>query len=185
MEPVLFCVYFCGVYFEKVVPVNKKNARSAGKKDPPPKKGANFRRAEHSHMCRSPLSSLSASSLLHLLLPEFSSPYTIPSGHHEVSRTATQLIQSIISVFSRLLLDNGLLRASSSAVNVGTALIPSALLVAGVYAVKPEFLAYAVALAGVITSVAFFAGGSSSMSHHIPPDLNLLLTASTPQDPKV
>ncbi|GLI80371.1 NADH-cytochrome b5 reductase [Penicillium ochrochloron] len=47
-----------------------------------------------------------------------------------------------------------------SAVTVGTALIPSALLVAGVYAVKPEFVAYAVALAGVITSVALFAGGS-------------------------
>lgn len=69
---------------------------------------------------------------------------------------------------SRLFLHNGLLRASPSVVNASTALIPSALLVAGVYAVKPEFLTYAVALAGVITTVAFFAGGSR-MSHHIVP----------------
>jgi hypothetical protein len=101
-------------------------------------------------------------------LPELSSPYTPYSYHHEVSRAALQLIQSIISVFSRLLLDNGLLRVSPSAVTVGTALIPSALLVAGVYAVKPEFITYAVALAGIITSVALFAGGSS-MSHRVPP----------------
>ncbi|KAF3386382.1 NADH-cytochrome b5 reductase 1 [Penicillium rolfsii] len=47
-----------------------------------------------------------------------------------------------------------------SAVTVGTALIPSALLVAGVYAFKPEFFGYAVALAGIISSVAFFAGGN-------------------------
>ncbi|KAJ5369749.1 NADH-cytochrome b5 reductase 1 [Penicillium cataractarum] len=55
-----------------------------------------------------------------------------------------------------------------SAVNVGAALIPSALLVAGVYAVKPEYLAYAVALAGVISSVAFFAGGSKPRKVLIP-----------------
>ncbi|KAJ5935111.1 NADH-cytochrome b5 reductase 1 [Penicillium verhagenii] len=40
-------------------------------------------------------------------------------------------------------------------------LLPSALLVAGVYAVKPEFVAYAVAIAGVLSSAAFFLGGSS------------------------
>ncbi|KAJ5123718.1 hypothetical protein N7448_009815 [Penicillium atrosanguineum] len=36
------------------------------------------------------------------------------------------------------------------------ALVPSALLVAAVYAVKPEFLAYAIAVASVITGFAFF-----------------------------
>jgi len=45
--------------------------------------------------------------------------------------------------------------------NVGTAIIPSALLVAGVYAVKPEFVAYAAAAAAAFTGLAFFAGGSS------------------------
>ncbi|KAJ6090357.1 NADH-cytochrome b5 reductase 1 [Penicillium sp. IBT 16267x] len=40
-------------------------------------------------------------------------------------------------------------------------LLPSALLVAGVYAVKPEFVAYAVAVAGILSSAAFFLGGSS------------------------
>ncbi|KAJ5102550.1 NADH-cytochrome b5 reductase 1 [Penicillium argentinense] len=44
--------------------------------------------------------------------------------------------------------------------NVGTALVPSALLVAGVYAVKPEFAAYAAAAASVLTTVAFFTGSS-------------------------
>ncbi|OQE25338.1 hypothetical protein PENSTE_c006G07102 [Penicillium steckii] len=44
--------------------------------------------------------------------------------------------------------------------NVGTALVPSALLVAGVYAVKPEFVAYAAAAAAAFTGLAFFAGGS-------------------------
>ncbi|KAJ5585572.1 NADH-cytochrome b5 reductase 1 [Penicillium hispanicum] len=42
-----------------------------------------------------------------------------------------------------------------------TVLVPSALLVAGVYAVKPEFVAYAVAAAGVLSSAAFFLRGSS------------------------
>ncbi|KAJ5533047.1 NADH-cytochrome b5 reductase 1 [Penicillium frequentans] len=40
-------------------------------------------------------------------------------------------------------------------------LLPSALLVAGVYAVKPEYITYAVAIAGVLSSAAFFLGGSS------------------------
>ncbi|KAJ5414293.1 NADH-cytochrome b5 reductase 1 [Penicillium cosmopolitanum] len=47
-----------------------------------------------------------------------------------------------------------------SSFNVGTALIPSALLVAGVYAVKPEFVAYAVAAAAALTGLAFFTGSS-------------------------
>ncbi|CAI7566405.1 unnamed protein product [Penicillium manginii] len=47
-----------------------------------------------------------------------------------------------------------------SSFNVGTALIPSALLVAGVYAVKPEFVAYAIAAATVFTGLAFFTGSS-------------------------
>ncbi|KAJ6017193.1 NADH-cytochrome b5 reductase 1 [Penicillium sp. IBT 35674x] len=40
-------------------------------------------------------------------------------------------------------------------------LLPSALLVAGVYAVKPEYITYAVAIAGVLSSAAFFLGGSN------------------------
>ncbi|KAJ5884443.1 NADH-cytochrome b5 reductase 1 [Penicillium tannophilum] len=40
-------------------------------------------------------------------------------------------------------------------------LLPSALLVAGVYAIKPEYITYAVAIAGVLSSAAFFLGGSS------------------------
>jgi hypothetical protein len=57
-----------------------------------------------------------------------------------------------------------------SSFNVGTALIPSALLVAGVYAVKPEFVAYAIAAATVFTGLAFFTG-SSSMCPLIPPTM--------------
>lgn len=57
-----------------------------------------------------------------------------------------------------------------SSFNVGTALIPSALLVAGVYAVKPEFVAYAVAAAAALTGLAFFTG-SSSMCSSIPPTM--------------
>ncbi|KAJ5550369.1 hypothetical protein N7461_005067 [Penicillium sp. DV-2018c] len=37
-----------------------------------------------------------------------------------------------------------------SLANIGTALVPSALLIAGVYAVKPEFVAYAIAVAGLL-----------------------------------
>ncbi|KAF7719987.1 NADH-cytochrome b5 reductase [Penicillium ucsense] len=48
-----------------------------------------------------------------------------------------------------------------SAATVGTAIVPSALLVAGVYAVKPEYITYAVAAAALITSLALLAGGSS------------------------
>jgi cytochrome-b5 reductase len=39
--------------------------------------------------------------------------------------------------------------------------VPSALLVAGVYAIKPEFVAYAVAVAGIITGFAFFSNSSA------------------------
>ncbi|KAJ5637734.1 NADH-cytochrome b5 reductase 1 [Penicillium lividum] len=49
-------------------------------------------------------------------------------------------------------------------------LLPSALLVAGVYAVKPEFVAYAVAIAGVLSSAAFFLGGSSKPRKVLIPD---------------
>ncbi|CEJ62312.1 Putative NADH-cytochrome b5 reductase 1 [Penicillium brasilianum] len=67
-----------------------------------------------------------------------------------------------------------------SALNVGTALIPSALLVAGVYAVKPEYLAYAVALAGIITTVAFFTGGSKPRKVLIPTEFqNFVLKEKT------
>lgn len=41
------------------------------------------------------------------------------------------------------------------------ALVPSALLVAGVYAIKPEFVAYAVAVAGIVTGFAFFSNSSA------------------------
>ncbi|KAJ5083911.1 Riboflavin synthase-like beta-barrel [Penicillium alfredii] len=44
----------------------------------------------------------------------------------------------------------------SSLSNLGAALLPSALLVAGVYVVKPEFVAYAVALAGVFSGWKLF-----------------------------
>ena len=47
-----------------------------------------------------------------------------------------------------------------SAANAGVALLPSALLVAGVYVVKPEFVAYAVA--GVLVGFAFISNGSMS-----------------------
>lgn len=40
--------------------------------------------------------------------------------------------------------------------------LPSALLVAGVYAVKPEFVPYAVAVAGILSGLAFLRGGSGS-----------------------
>lgn len=60
---------------------------------------------------------------------------------------------------------------SVSAVAVGTAFLSSALLVAGIYAVNPEYLPYAVALSGIITSVAFLTSGSS-MSHHASPNPN-------------
>lgn len=40
--------------------------------------------------------------------------------------------------------------------------LPSALLVAGVYAVKPEFVPYAVAVAGLLSGFVFL--GSSSAS---------------------
>lgn len=49
-----------------------------------------------------------------------------------------------------------------SAANAGVALLPSALLVAGVYVVKPEFVAYAVAVAGVLVGFAFISNGSMS-----------------------
>lgn len=42
--------------------------------------------------------------------------------------------------------------------------LPSALLVAGVYAVKPEFVPYAVAVAGLLSGFVFLRGGSSSAS---------------------
>lgn len=155
----------------KVVPVNKKRDQR-GKKTLRPKKVRTSVGRNSPTCCRSsplPLFPFASSLLPSPPFLNSSPPYTPYSCHNEVSRKALQLIQSIISVFSCLLLDIGLLRASPSAVTVGTALIPSALLVAGVYAVKPEFVAYAVALAGVITSVALFAGGSS-MSHRVPPD---------------
>lgn len=47
---------------------------------------------------------------------------------------------------------------------MATVLVPSALLVAGVYAVKPEFVAYAVAAAGILSGFAFLSSGSSSPS---------------------
>lgn len=64
-------------------------------------------------------------------------------------------------VWYSLLLDSFLTLFDLNSFNVGTALVPSALLVAGVYAVKPEFVAYAAAAAAAFTGLAFFAGGSS------------------------
>ncbi|KAJ5142347.1 hypothetical protein N7526_003342 [Penicillium atrosanguineum] len=55
------------------------------------------------------------------------------------------------------------------------ALVPSALLVAAVYAVKPEFLAYAIAVASVITGFAFFSNSSMS-SFTCTPDRMIRLT---------
>lgn len=144
-----------------------------GKKVPRPKKGANFRRAELSHMSISPRSTSTLSFLLSTSsLSSHLPPYTTHPCHHEVSRAIDPFIPAKIYAGSHLSLNNGLLRAPFSALNAGTALIPSALLVAGVYAVKPEYLAYAVALAGIITTVAFFTGGSS-MLHHLPPESEL------------
>jgi len=46
--------------------------------------------------------------------------------------------------------------------------VPSALLVAVVYAVKPEFLAYAVAVASIITGFAFFSNSSKWLLYFTP-----------------
>jgi hypothetical protein len=54
-----------------------------------------------------------------------------------------------------------LLIPASALSNMATVLVPSALLVAGVYTVKPEFVAYAVAAAGVLSGFAFLSGSSS------------------------
>ncbi|KAJ5795963.1 uncharacterized protein N7518_004503 [Penicillium psychrosexuale] len=43
-----------------------------------------------------------------------------------------------------------------SLANIGTALVPSALLIASVYAIKPEFIAYAIAVAGVLAGYLVF-----------------------------
>ncbi|KAJ5908795.1 NADH-cytochrome b5 reductase 1 [Penicillium taxi] len=48
-----------------------------------------------------------------------------------------------------------------SASTIGLAVVPSALLVAGVYATQPEFITYAVAAAGVWASAIVFSSGSS------------------------
>lgn len=44
----------------------------------------------------------------------------------------------------------------ASLANLGTALAPSALLVAAVYAIKPEFVSYAVAVAGILAGYLAF-----------------------------
>ena len=43
-----------------------------------------------------------------------------------------------------------------NALNIGTALLPSALLVTGIYLVKPEFVVYAGAVGAVLSGLAFF-----------------------------
>jgi hypothetical protein len=175
-------VYTVYVLTSRFCPVNR--TIGGEKKSPDPKK-VRTSAGRNSPTCRSPLALLRPSLLFFHLLPLLPlPPYTAHPCHHEVSRAIDLFIPARIYAGSRLLLDNGLPRAPFSALNVGTALIPSALLVAGVYAVKPEYLAYAVALAGIISTVAFFAGGSS-MLHHLPPNRNLLPTAPGSICPKV
>lgn len=49
---------------------------------------------------------------------------------------------------------------SPSVANIGTALAPSALLVAAVYAIKPEFVTYAVAVAGILAGYLVFSNST-------------------------
>ena len=68
-----------------------------------------------------------------------------------------------------------------SAANAGVALLPSALLVAGVYVVKPEFVAYAVAVAGVLVGFAFISNGSMSFPLFPVPECDLMVPCRASQ----
>jgi hypothetical protein len=71
----------------------------------------------------------------------------LSSVHHEVNCPVPVAVPGLL-LFCSVLISADYL----SLATIGTALAPSALLVAGVYAIKPEFVAYAVAVAGVLAA---------------------------------